>query len=417
MMIRSAKQSGTIRKSVAGFSLIELMVSMAIFLVISGAALRLFSLQQNSASIERDQVGLNLALRNAVTQLQIDIANAGSNYLQNVNIPNWPLGVSIVNNVVTTGNSCYNSTTQTYGWQCFDQVNVITAADPTKFPALTVTDSSGGSSPSLNCINTSGGYAYSPPATSLTAAQTAALFKSGDQMLLLKADASKLTTVVLTANASTLATASNGTIVKFQFNDTNGNGTNSLANDPLNISTCNSDGTCGTNPPADIGNQFCANDYIILVVPISYVVCAGPGSPSPCDTTSTSPDIADPKLERVQTSFDSSNNPSKTASIVMEQVIGFKVGASIENTSNFQSLGIDTSSSQYIYDASTYTNASANDLRYDFTAVRSVRASIIARTTPNTLGTYTFRNSFDQGPYQVQGMAVAVNARNMSMND
>jgi len=205
--------------------------------------------------------------------------------------------------------------------------------------------------------------------------------------------------------------------VKFSFNATSANGTNSATNDPLNISTCNSDGTCSSNAPADIGNQFCANDYIILIVPISYVVCAGPGSPSPCSTSSTSPDISDPKLERVQTSFDASNNPSKTASIVMEQVIGFKVGASILNTSNFQSLGIDTSSSQYIYDASTYTNQTTNDLRYDFTAVRSVRASIIARTTPNNSGTYTFRNTFDSGPYQVQGMAVAVNARNMSMND
>jgi len=403
------------RNPSSGFTLIEFMVAMAIFMLISAVALRLFTLQQSSASLQKDQVGLNLSLRNAVTQMQIDISNAGSNYLQNVNIPNWPLGVSIVNNVVTTGNSCYDSTAKAYGWKCFDQVNVISAANPATYPALIVTSSSGGTNPSSDCSNTTNGIAYGQPATSagLNATQTAALFKTNDQLLLLKADASKLTSVVLTSNATV-----SGSVVKFTFNatDSAGKGTNTSANDPLNISTCGGTSNCSSNPPSDIGAQFCANDYIIKVDPISYIVCAGPGSPSPCDTSSTSPDIADPKLERVSVVRDSSGNPSKVASIVMEQVIGFKVGAAIFNTSYFKTLGIDTSSG-YVYDASTYTNQTSNDVAYNFTMVSSVRASLIARTTPNPSATYKFRNTFDQGPYQVQGISVVVNPRNMSMND
>ena len=91
-----------------------------------------------------------------------------------------------------------------------------------------------------------------------------------------------------------------------------------------------------------------------------------------------------------------------TQSIVMEQVIGFRVGASLWNNSD------DTA---YNYFASTYP------FPYDFTRVRSVRISLIGRTTPNISPSYEFRNAFDQGPYQVQGTAIVVNPRNMSMND
>jgi hypothetical protein len=49
--------------------------------------------------------------------------------------------------------------------------------------------------------------------------------------------------------------------------------------------------------------------------------------------------------------------------------------------------------------------------------IRSVRTSLIGRTTPNYSSQYTYRNTFDGGPYQVQGTAIVVNPRNMSMND
>ena len=91
--------------------------------------------------------------------------------------------------------------------------------------------------------------------------------------------------------------------------------------------------------------------------------------------------------------------------------IGFRVGATIWNSSSA------TVSTQYSYDASSYTNTAAGDQAWNFTLVRSVRISLIGRSTPNTNPTYLFRNVFDHGPYQVGSTAIVVNPRNMSMND
>jgi hypothetical protein len=94
----------------------------------------------------------------------------------------------------------------------------------------------------------------------------------------------------------------------------------------------------------------------------------------------------------------------------MDQVIGFKVGAAIRNSIT------DTMNTQYNYNASTYTVNTTNDSAYMFSLVRSVRVSLIARTQPSTDPSFTFRNAFDGGPYQVQGASVVVNPRNLNLN-
>ncbi len=383
------------RSPAAGFSLLELLIALAIFTVIGGVAFRLFRQQQSSYSMQAGQVGLNLALRNAVSQMQMDLANAGSGYFQGVNIPTWPVGVTIVNNIVGNGNSCYHSAQKAYGPTCFDQINVIAAANPTAYPPINATDSTGGTSPTANCSNTSSGTAYGQAAAGLTLAQTAANFMKNDQLLFLNSTGQKITSVVLTQNAAVL-----GSAVEFTFNATNTDGTNSVANDPLAITSCNGAHPCSAGNK--LTAQFCGGDWILKLAPVTYEVCAGPGSPAPCDQTAGSPDIQDPKLTRVQ---------NGTPSIVMDQVIGFKVGAAIWNSTS------SSSSTQYIYDASTYTNQTPNDMAYNYTLVRSVRISLIARTAPSTDPTYKFHNGFDQGSYQVQGIAVVVNPRNLSMND
>jgi prepilin-type N-terminal cleavage/methylation domain-containing protein len=405
------------KKASRGFTLIELMVSMAIFLLISAAAFQLFSLQQNSSAMLNDQVGLNLALRNTVAQMQLDVANAGSGYFQGLNIPSWPVGVSIINNVVASGSTCYDSTAKTYGWQCFDRVSVITAADPTSFPPANATDTSGLSGVG-NCSNTETGVAYVLPTTvsGLTLAQQAALYKTNDQLLLLTASGQNYTTVVLTADG---AVDAGGKAVKLAFNPTvnytvggfTRRGYNSGGNDPLDITDCQGNAPCSLADATQtkLTNQFCGQDWVIKLAPVQYFVCSGPGSPSWCtNTTSTSPDIKNPKLIR---------RVNGVNSVVMDQVVGFKVGASIFNASNG-----GTSTTLYQYDAASYSSdptasSPTADKQYNFDAVRSVRASLIARTTPNYSGTYKYRNSFDGGPYQVQGIAVIVNPRNMSMND
>jgi prepilin-type N-terminal cleavage/methylation domain-containing protein len=415
--MKNMQKLSNTRKKNLGFTLIELMVSMAIFLLISSAAFRLFSVQQKSSSLLNDQVGLNLSLRNTVAQMQLDISNAGSGYFQGLNIPSWPVGLSIINNVVTSGNTCYDSTAKTYGWKCFDRVSVITAADPTNFPPANATDTTGGAGVG-NCSNTESGAAYVLPTTvsGLTLAQQAATYKRNDQLLLLTASGQNFTTVVLTADG---AVDAGGKAVKLVFNATvnytisgvTRRGYNSNGNDPLDITDCQGNAPCSLADATQtkLTNTFCGQDWVIKLAPIQYYVCSGPGSPSNCaNTTSTSPDIQNPKLMRLQ---------NGTASVVMDQVIGFKVGASIYNSSNG-----GTSTTLYQYDAANYSSdptagTPTPDKQYNFDAVRSVRASLIARTTPNYSATYAFRNTFDAGPYQVQGIAVIVNPRNMSMND
>lgn len=416
--------SERIARGERGFSLLELTIAMAIFLIISGVAFTLFNQQQTSTKRLQGQTGLNIALRNAVAELQMDLAGAGSGYFQGVNMPSWPIAVTIVNNMNTSGASCYNSSSKTYGIACFDQLNIIAAPTVNStctpgscYPPINATDSTGGSGTG-NCSNTynsSGtanayGRAAVVNGTTWTLANTAAEFKSGDQLLFMNNAGTLVTSVVLTANA-----AVSGSAVKFTFKSTNTDGSNILANDPLDITAC--DGTYGTNLGCAshntiIGNppQFCGSDYILKLAPVQYLVCSGPGSNSTwCDQSSTSPDIQNPKLVRIQ---------NATKSVVMEQVIGFRAGAALWNGAS-ETADNDTVTTSYNYLASTYqygNGTSSVASPWNFSLIRSVRVSLIGRTAPSNTD-IEFKNAFDQGPYQVQGIAVVVNPRNASMND
>src|ERR1019366_6147470 len=111
--------------SEAGFTLIELVIAMAIFLVISGAAFALFAQHQPLFNQQQNQAALNISMRNAIAQMQVDIVNGGPAYYHGFNIPNWPVGVVITNNVVSSAGNCHTGTT--YGANCFDSFTVITA--------------------------------------------------------------------------------------------------------------------------------------------------------------------------------------------------------------------------------------------------------------------------------------------------
>jgi prepilin-type N-terminal cleavage/methylation domain-containing protein len=368
------------------FSLLELLVAMAIFLLVSASALMLFSRQQANANQHQGLVGLNIGIRNALAQLQLDLANAGTGNYIGANIAAWPIGVTLVNNVPAAGTSCYDAANQAYTTNCFDQLNILVAANSSTYPPINATGPAG-------CSDTSTGTAYGQAATGLRLDQTQANYGKGDQLLFLTGRGSKMTAVKLIA-APTIYTAAGGlSAVQFTFNATNPDGTNSgtnwQTNDPLNIAACNGN-TCPT--PNNFGNQYCVGDWILKLSPISYSV----------DSSNTN----DPKLIRTQ---------GGNAVVVMDQVIGFKVGATIWNSST------DTTNTEYNYDASTYniynTNPPPYDSAYMFSLVRSVRVSLIGRTQPSTDPSFTFRNAFDGGPYFVQGASVVVNPRNLSMND
>ena len=401
-----------------GTTLIELMIAVALFAIISGVSFMLMNSQQNSAVNMGSQTGLNMALRNSASMLQMDLANAGSYFYQDVNKSTGALGLTILNNVVATGTSsgtsCHTVGTTVYGNTCFDQFSIINV-DST-YPVLNATDSTGGNSETTNCSHTNSGTAYGYPNSTNP-------YKIGDQLLLVTNSGAQYTSVVLTA-----VPATSGSTLKFIFNATSaptnaaantyyGGATTLGPNDPLNIAACSGAATClPTTVTLPANNQltstFCGTDYILKLAPISYQVCSGPGSPTvpyACDQSANSPDIADPKLIRYA---------NGTASIVMEQIIGFKVGCAVWNDPASSSIGDITN---YNYDSSSYTKylsggapvAGAN--AFNFTLLHSVRVSIIGRTTPATTDNYVYRNAFDGGAYQVQGTALVVNPRNMNL--
>ena len=425
-MVRAAK----------GFSLLELTIAMAIFGAISGVAFSLFNQQQIASRRLQGQTALNIGLRNAVSQLQMDVVGGGSGYFQAVNMPSWPIGVTILNNMNLNGTVCNNGTT--YGFACYDQLTIVTAATPSSAynPIYATGPTTSVNGCPIGCSCTNQGVAYGqaagPPlltGSAWTLSNTAAGFNSGDQLLFVSNSGKLVSTAVLTS----APTVSNG-MVKFVFNGTNSDGSNKLTNDPLDITACdgaydpnlgcqNTTLVNGHQVYATFTNQFCSTDYILKLAPIVYLVCAGPGSTTPaniqwCDQSTNSPDIQDPKLVRIQ---------NGTKSVVMEQVIGFRVGAALWNGSLEQS-DMDSASTSYNYAACTYCIGGApgaacgtclnsgTSVPWNFSMVRSVRISLIGRTAPSNVDA-EFQNAFDQGHYQVQGIAVVVNPRNMSMND
>src|SRR5262249_54913749 len=64
----------------AGFSLLELMIAMSVFLVIGGMAMTLFRQNTNLYTDQQGTTALNVTLRNSLTQIQNDVVNAANGY-------------------------------------------------------------------------------------------------------------------------------------------------------------------------------------------------------------------------------------------------------------------------------------------------------------------------------------------------
>jgi prepilin-type N-terminal cleavage/methylation domain-containing protein len=339
-----------------GFTLIELMVATAVFLIIGGAALTLFHRHVRLFGDQQSQVALNVSMRNALSLMQIDTVNAGTGFYPGANISSWPIGVTIINN--KAAGSCYNAGTSTYAAGCFDQLNII--ATDTNTPPSHPDD--GGS----NCVSTTSAVLFATPPAGTTAAQLAGDYNAGDQILVVKGDGSQMTTTIL-SNAGHVA----GGKVQLQHNPTAADGSNSGGLDPLGLTT---------NPSNKLGSTFCSTDWIFKISPVIYSV----------DTT----DPTDPKLTRTQGGVNS---------VVADQIVGFKVGASIWNAAT------TTSGDAYNFDASTYG--------FDYSSIRSIRISLIGRTNPLSSGQSNYRNSFDGGPYRIEAISTVINPRNLSMKD
>ena len=336
--------------------MIEMLVSVAMFIVIGGAAFSLFSRHAPLFTRQQNLTGLNITMRNAVAQMQMDIVNAGTGYYPGTNFPDWPIGITIQNNPAST--TCFDATTHAYTSSCFDTLNVI-AMDPTTPPSHP-------SDIGSNCVSTTSSVLFANPPTGVAAAALASYFHAGDQILVVKSDGSQITTAILSKDGQ-----ASGGKVQLQHNPTAPDGSNTASSDPLGITTY---------PNNKLGTSFCTTDWIMKLAPVTYAVDAS--------------DPTDPKLTRKQ---------NESTDVIAEQVIGFKVGATIWNSAS------NTSTEFYSFDASSYS--------YNYSLIRSVRLSMIGRTAPNQSGGAGVRNDFDQGNYQIQAISIAVNPRNLSMRD
>jgi prepilin-type N-terminal cleavage/methylation domain-containing protein len=365
--LKTTRKTMTRNRRDRGFTLVEMLVAGAVFALICGAALSLFATHAPLFNKQQNLAALNIQIRNAVSQLQLDTINAGSGYYQGINIPDFPVGLTIENHTATP---CNVPATFTYGPNCFDQLNII-AVDPSTPPAHP-TDIG------ANCVSSTSAILFANPIAPTTTAQLAADFHTGDQLLLVSSDGSQMTAVTLTKDGSV-----SGAKVQLQHNPTGADGTN--AADPAFITT---------NPNNKLGTTFCNADWILKISPITYKV----------DTSTPS----DPKLIREQPS--GSNNDV----VVAEQIIGFKVGAITWNSCNGGCTSDDGST--YNYDSSTYTSGGVAQA-YNFSLIRSVQMELIGRTNPNPDPSYVYRNGFDKGPYQIQSVSIVVNPRNLTMSN
>lgn len=351
----------------SGFTLIEFMVAMSMMIIIGGATMALFQQNVPSFNNQQNSSGLNIAMQSAVTQMQLDLVNAGTGYYPGVNIPSWPIGVTVVNQQPSS--SCFTTGTFTYTSTCFDTLNIL--AMSSSVPPSHPTDTTGSLT---GCSSTTNNSFDIQPIGGMTVSQTAALFSAGNQVLLIKggtgrqslqSSGTQMETFVLTGSAT-----ANGNYVSLPLNASNSDGTNSAANDPLNISTVAS---------GVLGTSFCGTDWLMVISPTTYHVDAS--------------DPTDPKLVRTR---------AGVTDTIAEEVIGFKVlVAYMGDTATNDVL-------QYHFNPADYG--------YNYSLIRSIRVSLIGRTTPNPDAEYTFRNTFDGGPYQVLGSTVIINPRNLSMN-
>jgi prepilin-type N-terminal cleavage/methylation domain-containing protein len=359
-----------------GFTLLEFLVSMAVFMIVTGSVFSLFRKDDPLFNQQQNVAGLNIALQNSITQIQTDAVNAGSGYYAGTQIPSFPVGITIAENMVAgvvtapAVGDCGDNTTFLYHADCFDTLNII-AADP-----LTAPQHLG--AVGLNIDTTTGSLLlYTPTVTTNAAAKlVAAQYKAGDTLLLLKSDGSQMTTVTLTAAAPVPA----GTTVTINFTAQSSASPGVNPTDPF-LMTKHSGGTTD-NSSTQIGNLFGNLDWILRLQPITYSV------------DDTNP--ADPKLIRTA---------NGTSDVVAEQIVGFKVGASTANK-------LDTLDGSYSYDASTFGSTG-----FDFSIVRSIRVTVIGRTPPTASSASTVLNSYDSGPYSIQGLSTVVNPRNLSMGD
>lgn len=419
----SAKGSSGKREE--GFSLLEMLVAMVVFLTIAGAAFSLFNKHVAYVTEQQNLSGVNIGLRNAMSQLELDLSGAGQNLLSGIQMNGIPqtfsLGVMIRNNTPAAVGACTPNANWAYptNTACFDSVTVMnlkpcTLAGGTYAPVLVIHDP-GNSQESLSTSSIIWG---TDPNAGANLANDASCFNTGDELLVVQFpgigqqtqcdnDTFNYCMAVVTLTKDGQFNG-NGEI-QLQHNPTGG------SSDPLGVL----DG--GTNFPK-------ANALGIGYNNGAFIIDLGTGANAVTYAIQPSAtDASDTQLLRCTGTICTAAN----AQVLTDQVVGFKVGVALWN--NYSNQNNATDDANYFFDASKYCTDSpanggtadcsatpppAND-PYDFTLVRAIRISMIARTPPHldlvALG--NLKNGFDGGPYLVQQASVVVDLRNLSDND
>lgn len=370
--LRSAKSAG-------GFSLLELMVAMGVFLIVGGAAISLVRRHMPLFNTAQNQTQMNMALRNAVAQLQMEVVNAGTGFSGAGAVAFTPFGATITK---AANANCRANATYVAG--CFDSFKLL-QVDPT-LPVLTPSSDIAGKIGVNTAANNVMYLTFPGNPAGATAAQYtawAASLKRGSELVFVQGGTEapngqpSIAIVVLTADA-----VANGNSVQLSFATppTDGAGI-PVAPDPLGIYDA------GEN--SRFTNTFTSPgvDYAVrLVAGTTYQVDAS--------------NPANPKLVRL----DAAGN----VDIIAEQIIGFTVGAWSSNiTSGPLAVGA--------LPVSGYTT-NPNDYNKDWASIRSLQVQLVVRAAPNSDNPSTFQNTYDQGSYQVQAMSVVINPRNLNTN-
>jgi len=214
------------RKVNYGFSMIELMIAMAVFMVVGGAAVSLFRQNTNLYVDQQNTTALNITMRNALTQIQGDVVNAANGfYTSGIATTGWNFGIS-----ATNANPGY------------DALRIITPAGPAAQLSA--------------CINTSTGTGTIVAPAGLTAANF-----TGNEVLFLNGGTNQFT-------ASTVSgAAAAGANINLTFAATN---TSGVSSDPDLIAAK----AMPAGATDQLGDSFCpgTGDWVVLLNSTTYTV-------------------------------------------------------------------------------------------------------------------------------------------------
>lgn len=363
----------------AGFSLIELMVAMGVFMVVGAAAVSLVRQHMPLFNSSQNQATLNVTLRNAVAQMQMEVVNAGTGFATSTTGFS-PMGVTISKASTPSCNTA--STPAVYASTCFDSFSLI-AVDG----ALPPLAPSGDATLASNA-DTSNTTIYLTSATGATAAQYtawAALLPVGTELMLVQGGTGVPQISIVTVASAT--PSANYIQLTTQNGTTTLNGCKTDTGASVNAS-----GIPAVEDPLflyDVGE--CERFTGSFNPKLDYVVKLVAGATYSIDTSVA----GNPKLVR---------KTGAGSDVIAEQIIGFTVGAW---------------SSQKVVGGVVTPGYTTNptDFSSDWSSVRSLQIQIVARAAPGTDTTSnSFQNAYDQGNYQVQGMSVVINPRNLNTN-